>query len=172
MSTANEMTLTLNVADMLGDPAELRSNIIDEAGERLADKFRGDVASEMKQLVRKHLEGYVASRIDELFSKSFQETDHYGNSRGTPPKTLAELIVEDAKRYMTEKVNARSGNRDGAYGSDAVPRYVWLARSAAEEMVKREMKDAIEEAKAEIKRAVAGKMADVFRKALVEAAKL
>jgi hypothetical protein len=124
----------------------LEERVIKLAAQQLAATV-GKVAEEIiREQVMKELGNTVAETFKSIIDEPVQTTNMYGEPKG-PKKTLREVLVEQAAKYMSEDVD--SSGKAARYHSDKKSsRLEYIARKAIREEWESVMKEEIGQIKA------------------------
>jgi hypothetical protein len=145
-------------------PVSLLDMIIERAAAQVVAKLDRDATAYLREkvdgirdeIIRSHIEPLVQSAI----VKSVQPTDHYGNQKGAPT-TLAEAITAAAEKYLREDIGDYNKRR---------PRIAYFINEAVDRTVQRELKEALDSGKEEVKAALRMKGADIIAETIARGA--
>lgn len=163
---------TQSLEELMGSlVAEHREKIVDRAIEKLSTRLAKlcfpSAEARLNELMNAKLSEIVELQSESILSTAFRETDCYGNIRhDSKPKTIVELILERAEKWMEEKVDSdgRSGNGWGSTKDRT--RAMWMAQKAADSLIKEKLQPEIDKAKSELKKQLDGKLSAAFQEAL------
>lgn len=129
------------------------------------NKYEERLAQRVKDIRDETIRDIIAPIIEATINKSLQPTDNYGNPKGDPV-TLAGLIEQRAKEYLVEKEPV-------PYHSNKKPqtKIELFIESAVNNEIKKELHQALEDGKKEVKEAVQQKGAEVIQEAISRMAK-
>jgi len=155
-ATAN-ITLWDNEYDEDGNRGfGLEEKVIERAAEILADRIDKESLKGIQKKADQIVHDRVASEIEEVLKKPWQQTDPWGSPVGNPC-TLADLI--------RKKLDETTGN---GWGEKRQPRINELVEKAVKQVLNDEMKDVIPQVKEQFKTAIDGTLTAQIRKALAD----
>lgn len=157
-----ERTITFDLFELLGSEDEPRQAIINAAARMLVDRMDRDLITEIRETVCKEIRAQVSPQVEWLLHTPFIPTDPYGNAKSKEPKTLAEIVVQSAEQYLTEKVDSQGKTGYGANES----RIRWIAKEVAAEAVRKDLNEEIAKARAELTAAIKARMAAVLSESI------
>lgn len=139
--------------------------IITEAARQLIAKTKRDISGEVAAVVRAGIEKQVEGIVSETIKQGVAITNNYGEPTGKSV-TLREVIVDQAKKWMEQKVNTR-GEVDTYYGRDgAVSRVHWMITTAVAAVVGKELKAEIDSAIADLRGKLTGQATHLLAEGL------
>ena len=129
---------------------EVARQVIAQVGREATDRIRADVYDTRGRMITEAVQPLIAEAV----TKAVQATDPYGQPKGEPT-TLREIIVQAATSQLTQPTSER-------YGSPRETVVQRIIREEVEGVVKRELKQAVDAAKAEVAAAVQTQAAAVI----------
>ena len=158
------MTMTMATLEALGIT---RDEIVTRAAELLLEPDGGEsvrtamlaevkraLAADMREVAEGQIDSLIEVTLADMVDAPFQPVDEWGDKKGKAT-SLRELVKTKSLEYLTEKVGS-----DGRPGYNAnMSRAAYLAKKAAEDAmtyeVKKEIADAVNTAKSQMRKLVA-----------------
>lgn len=161
-----QIAFTLDLDERDEDGVTMRDRIVADACKQIRD----DYVCELKKIVlessKNQLTGAIQDQLAIIMATPYPDTDPYGNKKNDKPKTIVERIIEEAMKYVTEKVNDRGCSPD--YNQVSMSRMTYMAKQAAAELIKSELADEIKTIKEEFRTAFKGRLAAAIQTAMAE----
>jgi 6-phosphofructokinase len=168
----------MTLEEMLGTlVADHKQQIVERAIEklsaRLAKTCLPDAETAYRDQVRNAIADLVSKQMDKVAATPIVETNGYGEPvRGGKTMTLIELVVKQTESHLNEMVDKEGhGSRSGYGGTRDRTRAQFLGQKAAEELCKKQLEPAIEEAKKAFRDSIGNKLSSVFKETLDKALK-
>lgn len=124
----------------------------------LSQPLRERVAKVRDEVIREAVQPLVVEALE----SALQPTSRYGEPAGDPT-TLRSVIVAEAQSYLTKAQHAR-------YGDEAVTPVKQMIREEVAKAVKADLKEALEQARAEVSAAVQAEAAVLLAETIKRAA--
>lgn len=158
-------------ADVEMPPAAVEDVIIELAARMLADRsasddaikaLLGETRKRVNTLISTEAVDQIRPMIERLIHEPIYKTNTFGGQIGNAT-TLAEVIVDEAKKFMTSKAD-RPGF--GARGGQGLTMFQNLIAEEVEKVMTKELRDVIAEAKVQAKAAVAEQAGKIIAEAM------
>ena len=121
--------LTEMVVDRLVEQALTSLHMDDEGnafarGSSLDDRLRKTVVDQINIAIENAANKHLAPRVQEIVENvNFQETNQWGEKKGTKSMTFKEYLADKAEKFLMENVD--SDGKVSTYGKN-IPRINWL----------------------------------------------
>lgn len=154
-----------------GGPVTLIDAVVEEVGRLVLQSIKNDTTRDTYRSLRdraatirdEEIRAAIKPAIEQAVTATMQPTDGYGNPKGEP-KTTHELIVEHATKVLTAKNNDHY-SRDK--GQNIVEQFI---AKEVQAVLNKELKAALEQAKADVMRAVKDQGAKVLSETIARMA--
>lgn len=171
MASPTEVTIVLDLdrylarhvgidrdGEEMTEPQTIEDVVVEMAARQFVSGLDREIKSEFTRRVREirddEIRSQIAPLVAEAVTRSVQETDLYGNPKGEP-KTLTEVIVAQSATALQKKGDAYSRNS----GRNLVEQFIHDEVTTA---FTKELKAAVDQAKAEVLVAVKERGAEVL----------
>lgn len=141
-----------------GGKFDVRGNLAGLVADRLAKFMEDEMRAVVREIITDEAKTRVAFIVGGVISDGIRKTNAYGEPTGETT-TLRELIVEQAQKQLTRKVNSR-GETDRYAGNGSIPYVQYVAQEAARAALKGELADATKAAVDQVKAKVTGLVAE------------
>lgn len=153
----------------VGYDKSLADLILDRCAVQILDRFRDEEAlSDLRKRIRSITDDAIRIHVEPMIAQalvsSIQPTDAFGTPKGDP-KTLPEIIVDRAIEYLREKVS-----EGGSSYSKTVTRVELFIRKEIGRQVEKDLKDALEEGRKEVRVALKMKGAEILERTIAKLA--
>jgi hypothetical protein len=141
-----------------GEPVTLADKICKSAVSKLAkgSEWNG-IRNRVEQIKTEEIRRYVGDLITETVSADVRRTNTFGEPLGEP-KTLREVIVEEAKRLINEPADRYNPDRGTVLGK--------LVRDEVSRAIRVELAEALAAEKAKVVAAIRAQAADLIAQAV------
>lgn len=150
------MKLEINLGETFADESTASEAIVKECAARFLRQhdLTEDVRRRFKQITDEEIRAVVQPLIQEALAEGFQPTDSFGSPKGEPT-TLREMIVKEVKRDIG------ASKQPGYHGSKQTLLEEVVGREV-ERAVREDLKQAMDEARKQVRAAVEQKGAEVL----------
>ena len=155
-------------------PSSLLELIVDEAARKLAERaldteikedyrsLKERVRRTTDETIRGHVEPLIQQALDQVADERLHPRPrHYGDSDTPEPRTLDQVVVDTAKKWLTEKVSTGSH-----YNDPQVPRVTGFIKGAVDRSIKNELQKALDEGKEQVRKALQAQGAQLLQEAI------
>lgn len=141
-------------------PLTLGASVADIIARRLIDGMRSDVRTAVLQAVTDTIQAEVLNIVREQLATPLRKTNRWGEPEGQT-QTLRELLAEDVKSYLTEKVPDRHSYNDVRRGG-----FRELLKHEVDDALTKDLRDVITEARKQVVGQVQKKAAALIAEAI------
>ncbi len=142
---------------------DLQEAIVESAAASIVSQIGDELRHNVRDAVTEQIHAQVGAIVTEEIEKPVQRTDCWGGRKGEPVP-LRDLIIAEAQKHLSEKVNER-GEASG-YSERNRTRLEYqlqvVATKAVQDAMKAEIAGAVQAIRAEME----GKMTDMIREAI------
>lgn len=150
------MKFEIDLGTTFASDAAVSEAIVQECARRLLQQYEltDDVRRRMKQVTGDEIRAAVQPLIQAALDEGFQPTDSFGSPKGEPT-TLRDMIVQEARRDLG------ASKHPGHHGSKQTLLEEIVGREV-ERAVREDLKQAMDEARKQVRAAVEKKGAEIL----------
>lgn len=151
-------------------PQTLEDVIFELAAQCVADRVQRsetrDLSTTARAILTEHLHAAMGPIVEEALTQAVQRSNTWSEPKGEP-LTLREVIVREAKMYLSTPQGTRSRSSFGRDGETPVQSFI---REEVAKAVKADLTEAMDEARAQVREAVVGQASALLHDTLAKAA--